>query len=82
MSLRDIKEKYGKNDQRQATNAAIRAELVGGDDLLDALPLVHRLAVRLKERELAGQEEAWEALDALTRLRDLQVDIIMQRYNR
>lgn len=80
MSLRDIKIKYGKKDGRQAMSAAIRAEMVGGDDLLDSLETVYRLATRLKERGLAGSDEAYEALDALTRLRELMGHLILQRY--
>jgi hypothetical protein len=80
MGTKEIREKYGGNN-RQATNAAIRAEMVGGDNLLDALELVHRLATRLKERRLAGQDEAFEALDALTRLRELMVELVRRRYD-
>lgn len=80
MSLRDIKTKYGKKDGRQAMSAAIRAEMVGGDDLLDSLDTVYRLATRLKERGLAGSDEAYEALDSLTRLRELMGHLILQRY--
>lgn len=64
---------------RQAYNAAIRKMQVGGDDLLDALNLVDRLYVRLKERDLPGQREAKMALDSLVQLRDLMDEIIKGR---
>lgn len=49
--------------------------MVGGDDLCDALPLVHRLFQRLKERGLPGADEAEDAYDALDRLRSLMYEI-------
>ncbi|MBQ2791264.1 MAG: hypothetical protein IJE97_16635 [Thermoguttaceae bacterium] len=39
MSARDLIEKYSKKNARLAINAAIREELPGGADLLDALTL-------------------------------------------
>lgn len=83
MSLLDLKTRYElpKNTKsRQAINYALRAELVGGDDLLDALPLVDRLVVRLRERGLAGVDEAQAALDGLRRTRDVMESIIRDRY--
>jgi hypothetical protein len=63
------------NRTRSRQNVRIRETMVGGDDLLDALPLVHRLASRLAERGLAGQTEADEAYAALDRLRSLMVEL-------
>lgn len=81
MGIRELRDKYGKNlKRRQAVNAAIRGEMVGGDDLLDAMPLVDRLTARLRERDLAGIDEAQAALDHLRTLRDLMASIIAQRY--
>jgi len=80
MGLRELKHAYGIKNSKQAVAAAIRKEMVGGDNLLDALPLVHRLATRLKERGLAGSDEAYEALDALVRLRELMADLVLRRY--
>lgn len=78
-ALEKLKKKYGGNS-KQAVNAGIRAEIVGGDDLLDALELVNRLAKRLRQRNLAGQYEAQVALNALRRLRDLQAELLLRRY--
>lgn len=51
MPIRDLRDKYGRNlKSRQVINAAIRGEIVGGDDCLDALALADRLVLRLKER--------------------------------
>lgn len=81
MSVRDLKAKYGNNlKDHEAVNRAIRAELIGGDDLLDAMDLVDRLARRLRERELAGAQLAQEALDTLRDLRVVMGDVIAQRY--
>ena len=80
MPIRELREKYGKSKVRQVFNAAIRAELVGGDDLLDAMPLVDRLTIRLKERDLAGQTEAQAALDALRDLREVMAAVIAKRW--
>lgn len=82
MSIFEIRQKYGKNlKARQAVNAAIRGEIVGGDDLLDALPLVDRLTQRLRDRELAGVDEAQAALDHLRTLREIMAGIIAERYD-
>jgi len=82
MPIKDLRDKYGKNkNPRKAINAAIRAELVGGDDVLDCLDRLDRTARRLKERDLAGQYEAQNALDSLRALRDLMSNIIADRYN-
>lgn len=80
MSLRKLRDKYGDGKPRQVINRAIRAEMVGGDNLLDAMELVARLADRLKDRDLAGTDEAFEALAALARLRELMADLLMERY--
>lgn len=79
MGIRELRKLYGKTNSRDAVNAAIRAELVGGDDLLDALPLVHRLAKRTRERGLAGEDLAQRALTSLTEMRDVMADIVLQK---
>lgn len=81
MSIDEFRERYGRSKKnRQRYNAAIRAEMVGGDDLLDAMELVNRLMTRLRERGLAGIEEAQQALDALDDLRELQCDLIRDKH--
>lgn len=43
MSTRDLAEKYGKSkNSRQLVNAAVRAELAGGAEALDALEAAHK----------------------------------------
>lgn len=61
---------------RQVENAAIRALCVGGDDVLDALEKVNRLANRLRERKLAGQREAFSALESLKLVKLIMVDVL------
>lgn len=81
MSIRDLRAVYGASLKgRAAVNAAIRAELVGGDDLLDAMERVDRLAARLRERGLAGAAEAQAALDQLRACREVLSEVIAARY--
>jgi hypothetical protein len=60
---------------RNRRNKMLRENMVGADDLLDAIPLVHRLHERLLDRGLAGTAEAAEALNALERLRSLMLEL-------
>ncbi len=64
---------------RGRQNVLIRKHVVGGDDVLDAIALVHRVRERLDERDLAGQTEAREAYDALERLRAFMYEIARER---
>jgi len=82
MGLRELKQLLNlpaNTNSRQAYNRAIREWCVGGDDLLDALEQVNRLATRLRERDLAGQDESQEALDRLRELRDLMEEICWRK---
>ena len=79
MNAQALRAKYRKSKTRDAVNAAIRAELVGGDDTLDALFLVDKVANRLKDKGLAGQREARAALSAIHALRDVMANIIVDR---
>ena len=82
MGMREIKAVYGRSlSSRSAVNAAIRAEMVGGDDLLDALERVDRLVQRLRDRQLAGVDEAQAAMDRLQSLRDIMANIVIERYS-
>lgn len=64
---------------RQVENAAIRAWCVGGDDLLDSMERVNRLATRLSERGLAGQDEAQAALENLRILREVMLSVVRSK---
>lgn len=79
MTIRDIQNKYGGNGE-QALRRAIRAELVCGNEVLDTLERVHYIHDQLTHRGLAGQTESREALDAMTRLRDLMRELVKARY--
>jgi hypothetical protein len=73
---REIKEALGLRPGaagRQVENSAIRAWCVGGDDLLDGMELVNRLAFRLRERGIAGVEDAELSLSHLRVVRDLML---------
>lgn len=70
-----------KNVRRdEAIKRAIRTELVGGEDLLDALQLVNRVRVRLQDKSLPGVQEAKTAETALRELRELMEGEILSRY--
>ena len=55
MPTKELKAKYGKGTQALAINAAIRAELPGGDQMLDALEVAHKAAGR---EDLPGEARA------------------------
>ncbi len=54
MPTRELREKYAAGNQRDAINRAIRAELPGGNAVLDLLELTHHAAQRLGWREPDG----------------------------
>lgn len=51
MSTKELQEKYGKPNSQAAINAAIRSELPGGGELLDALEIAHKAAGRKDDAE-------------------------------
>jgi hypothetical protein len=61
---------------RSVQNRAIRAFCVGGDDCLDALEKVNRLAERLRERSIAGADSARAALELLREVREQMADFV------
>ena len=79
MPIRELRAKYGRNLKgREAVNHAIRAELVAGDECLEALNLANQAARKL--RNLPGTETAEMALTALQQLRDILSEEIAHRY--
>jgi hypothetical protein len=82
VSLRDLKARYGGPNTKSANayNRAIRSELVGGDDLLDAMERVERLVSRLSDRDLAAVAAADRALEALREVKAVMIGIIRRRY--
>jgi hypothetical protein len=75
MSTRDLAAKYGKNrNSRRLINDAIRAELVGGAEALDALELLRQ------QHERQGTPETHAALAAIHRIIDAMAAEIRQRY--
>ena len=57
MPLRDLRARYGKTSgsAREAINWAIRAELPGGAETLDALELFHKIMLRVGPFEADGR---------------------------
>lgn len=74
-----LRAKYG-GKPRDAINRAIRAELIAGDAVLDALGLVHHAHQKLLQRDLPGIAQAAIAADALQGLRELLAAEIGRRY--
>lgn len=68
----NLRQQYGKKKSDQAVNAAIRAEIPGGSDCLDALDLLHT-AVK------AGNDWASPVLMLLRKAKSDMVDCIMRR---
>lgn len=72
MSRLDLTNKYGKNKNlNSAINAAIREEIAGGHEILEALP---------KIRERAGDPLYARLLPHLRDLMDIMAGEIRQRY--
>lgn len=78
MSVNSIRDVYGGNG-RQAINRAIRAEMVGGEDLLDAIDHFARLILRTQERGTCTKT-MHEAAAMLQRVRDEMAEKIIRRY--
>lgn len=78
----------GKGKRRDLINRAIRQDLMGGDDLLSALPLLHQVARKLGHvadkdpgsPEAQQHELAQQAHDLACRCRDLMAEEIAARY--
>ncbi len=81
MGIQKIREKYGKNLKgRQALNAAVRAEIIGGNAILDATQATHAfLAKRASEHgEWAGRVQ--QAHDLLEGVAVEMRDAVLARY--
>jgi hypothetical protein len=78
----DLRNKYG-GSTRMAINRAIRAELAGGNECLDAMELCHKLVRRLGEHEPGGKvpSVAKVAYDRVAGIADAMENEIRRRYN-
>jgi len=63
MATKELCDKYGKNSAL-SINAAIRAELPGGSELLDALEIAHKAAGRRDDPAAATVHRILESLRA------------------
>jgi hypothetical protein len=76
MSTRDLAAKYGKSkNSTQLVNAAIRAELPGGNEALDALDTLRRADEHRSNRDTA------DALAAVRQIVEAMAAEIRRRYN-
>ena len=80
MPIKELCEKYRSRKPKHAVNRAIREELPGGNEVLDALFLVHGLADALSEKKSELAEKAIEAENALISARDAMAEEIARRY--
>lgn len=84
MPLRELREKYNKSSgsAREAINRAIRAELAGGNEVLDAIELFHKIVSRLGEFEADGKTPtvAQVAHDRLSSIAKAMEAEIRRRY--
>lgn len=81
MSSRHLSEKYGNSNTRTRINRAIRAELVGGGDCLDALHSLDSLKQKWKDRGWTeGLPEINRALQQLHKLHAYMRAEIRARY--
>lgn len=81
MSTRDLSAKYGRGNSRALVNRAIRAELVGGDLVLDSLNALDQLRQKWLDRGwVGGAAEIDTALAAVHTLYARMRGEIRRRY--
>lgn len=89
MGFRELREKYGRNLKgKEAVNRAIRTELLAGEAVLSAMPLLHEAARKLNrvaDKDPGGPEAdeahlVQQAFDLLCECRDLMGAEVMRRY--
>jgi hypothetical protein len=73
MTTKDLQEKYGKRNSAALINAAIRAELPGGSELLDALEIAHKAAGRKDDPATATVGRVLVALRAAKRAMEAEI---------
>lgn len=71
--LKQLKEQYGLKSGPAAVNAAIRAELPGGSEVIDALSRADQIAI------LHGNKETLPILDILRRAKLDMADAVMEK---
>jgi hypothetical protein len=64
MATKDLREKYAASTTKQAINRAIRAELVGGAEALDALERCNQFRRQWRTAETIGAVEMVQAIVA------------------
>jgi hypothetical protein len=67
----------GSNNNR--INKLLREHMVGADDVLDALNLLNRAAVRMGDRGIAGAADVRRIHDELVQVKLLMIEIYKRR---
>lgn len=80
MPIRDLRDRYGEGKAAAVVNRAIRAELIAGDDILDASNLLASARRKLQQRNLPGALVVDAAHAILEGARLALVDEIAERY--
>jgi hypothetical protein len=81
MATQDLRKKYGNGKQQQVINAAIRAEIPGGAEVLDLMELTHHAGQRLGWREADGRPSILQVIhDRLRVAAEAMESEIRRRY--
>lgn len=81
MEVDDLRRKYGAHgDIRDQAFRAVRGEVFGGDDALNAWHYLERLQKKLKNTEHPGAADAQAAFNACRRLVRVMRDVVYDRY--
>jgi hypothetical protein len=82
MSARDLKAKYPRGRLSTAINAAVRAELIGGDAVLDACQLLKQAELKFVERQMDEYlPDLRRALAAAEAVKAMLQEVIRDRYD-
>lgn len=81
MSARDLKAKYPRGRLSTALNAAVRAELINGEKILDACQLLREAEKAFVDREMTEYLPALrDAIAAAEEVKEMLRDVIRDRY--
>lgn len=81
MSARDLKDKYPRGRLSTALNAAVRAELINGEKILDACQLLREAEKAFVDREMTEYLPALrDAIAAAEEVKEMLRDVIRDRY--
>ena len=81
MGIRDLRERYGPSKKgREVMNVAVRAEISGGNEALDAIGVLLQLQTIGREEDAAWRGDVDTALASLKRVADAMRGEVARRY--